>query len=85
MFPLVARMWQFCIWQVIIRIQFFNTWKRIWAVYTHVFVTCLASLITFSEFRVLYPGHSKQYFWMFTAINVGFLVIMTIAAKLFFL
>lgn len=52
---------------------------------TGTLIASLASLITFSEFRVLYPGHSKQYFWMFTAINVGFLVIMTIAAKLFFL
>lgn len=52
---------------------------------TGTLIASLASLITFSEFRVLYPGHSKQYFWMFTAINVGFLVVMTIAAKLFFL
>lgn len=52
---------------------------------TGTLIASLASLITFSEFRVLYPGHSKQYFWMFTAINVGFLIIMTIAAKLFFL
>ena len=52
---------------------------------TGTLIASLASLITFSEFRVLYPGHSKQYFWMFTAINIGFLVIMTVAAKLFFL
>ena len=52
---------------------------------TGTLIASLASLITFSEFRVLYPGHSKQYFWLFTAINVGFLVIMTVAAKLFFL
>ena len=52
---------------------------------TGTLIASLASLITFSEFRVLYPGHSKQYFWMFTAINVGFLIIMTIAARLFFL
>ena len=52
---------------------------------TGTLIASLASLITFSEFRVLYPGHSKQYFWMFTGINVGFLVIMTVAAKLFFL
>jgi len=48
-------------------------------------IASLASLITFSEFRVLYPGHSKQYFWMFTAINAGFLAVMLVAAKLFFL
>ena len=52
---------------------------------TGTLIASLASLITFSEFRVLYPGHSKQYFWMFTAINVGFLMVMTVAAKLFFL
>jgi Na+/H+ antiporter NhaD/arsenite permease-like protein len=52
---------------------------------TGTLIASLASLITFSEFRVLYPGHSKQYFWLFTAINVGFLIIMTIAAKIFFL
>ena len=48
-------------------------------------IASLASLITFSEFRVLYPGHSKQYFWMFTGINAGFLAVMLVAAKLFFL
>ncbi len=52
---------------------------------TGTLIASLASLITFSEFRVLYPGHSKQYFWMFTAINIGFLLIMTVVAKLFFL
>ena len=52
---------------------------------TGTLIASLASLITFSEFRLLYPGHSKQYFWMFTGINVGFLVVMTVAAKLFFL
>ena len=52
---------------------------------TGTLIASLASLITFSEFRVLYPGHSKQYFWMFTAINAGFLIVMTVAAKLFFL
>ena len=52
---------------------------------TGTLIASLASLITFSEFRLLYPGHRKQYFWMFTGINVGFLVVMTVAAKLFFL
>ena len=52
---------------------------------TGTLIASLASLITFSEFRVLYPGHSKQYFWMFTAINLGFLIVMTVAAKFFFL
>lgn len=52
---------------------------------TGTLIASLASLITFSEFRVLYPGHTKQYFWLFTGLNVGFLVVMTVAAKLFFL
>lgn len=52
---------------------------------TGTLIASLASLITFSEFRLLYPGHGKQYFWLFTVINVVFLVIMTVAAKAFFL
>ena len=52
---------------------------------TGTLIASLASLITFSEFRMLYPGHGKQYFWLFTLINVVFLIIMTVAAKLFFL
>ena len=52
---------------------------------TGTLIASLASLITFSEFRVLYPGHGKQYFWMFTGINAGFLLVMTVAAKLFFI
>lgn len=52
---------------------------------TGTLIASLASLITFNEFRVLYPGHSKQYFWMFTGINAGFLVVMIVASKLFFL
>ena len=52
---------------------------------TGTLIASLASLITFNEFRVLYPGHSKQYFWMFTGINAGFLLIMLVAAKLLFI
>lgn len=52
---------------------------------TGTLIASLASLITFSEYRILYPGHSKKYFWMFTLINIIFLVVMTAAAKLFFL
>ena len=48
-------------------------------------IASLASLITFSEFRILYPGHGKRYFLLFTAVNLVFLVIMTLAAKFFFL
>lgn len=52
---------------------------------TGTLIASLASLITFSEFRLLYPGHGKRYFWLFTAINAVFLVVMTAAAKLFFI
>lgn len=52
---------------------------------TGTLIASLASLITFSEFRLLYPGHGKQYFVLFTVINLIFLVIMTLAAKFFFL
>ena len=48
---------------------------------TGTLIASLASLITFSEFRVLYPGHTKQYFWMFTLINLIFLVVMTVFAR----
>ena len=51
---------------------------------TGTLIASLASLITFSEYRILYPGHSKQYFWLFTFINVIFLVVMTVVSKLFF-
>jgi len=51
---------------------------------TGTLIASLASLITFSEYRTLYPGHGKRYFALFTLINVIFLVIMLVAAKLFF-
>ena len=52
---------------------------------TGTLIASLASLITFSEFRILYPGQGKRYFWLFTLINAIFLVVMTLAAKLFLL
>ena len=52
---------------------------------TGTLIASLASLITFSEHRILYPGHTKQYFWLFTLINAIFLVIMTLAARFIFL
>lgn len=52
---------------------------------TGTLIASLASLITFSEFNILYPGHKRRYFVMFTLINLVFLVVMTAAAKLFFL
>lgn len=51
---------------------------------TGTLIASLASLITFSEYRILYPGDSKRYFWLFTLINVIFLVVMTAASWLFF-
>ncbi|MBQ6701015.1 MAG: citrate transporter, partial [Oscillospiraceae bacterium] len=52
---------------------------------TGTLIASLASLITFSEFRILYPEESKKYLGMFTVINVIFLVVMTAAAKIFFI
>lgn len=50
---------------------------------TGTLIASLASLITFSEFKVLYPGHGKMYFWLFTLINIIFLVVMLVFAELF--
>ncbi len=51
---------------------------------TGTLIASLASLITFSEHRILYPGHSKYYFALFTVINFIFLAVMSAVAKLFF-
>ena len=52
---------------------------------TGTIIASLASLITFSEYKILYPNGAKRYLAMFTAINVAFLIIMLVAAKLFFI
>ncbi len=52
---------------------------------TGTLIASLASLITFSEYRILYPGHTKKYLLVFTALNLFFLVVMTLCAKFFFL
>lgn len=52
---------------------------------TGTLIASLASLITFSEFRILYPEKTKSYLLLFTGINLVFLVVMTVAAKLFFI
>lgn len=52
---------------------------------TGTLIASLASLITFSEYKILYPSRSKQYLILFTAINFAFLIVMTLCAKLFFL
>lgn len=50
---------------------------------TGTLIASLASLITFSEFKVLYPKETKKYICIFTIANILFLVILTAAAKLF--
>ena len=52
---------------------------------TGTLIASLASLITFSEFKLLYPNQTKKYLLLFTVINVIFLLVMTAAAKLFFI
>lgn len=51
---------------------------------TGTLIASLASLITFSEYRILYPGHGKTYFLLFTAVNLIFLAVLTTAAWFFF-
>lgn len=52
---------------------------------TGTLISSLASLITFSEFRKLYPGHGKRYFLLFTLLNTVFLGVMLAAAYFFFI
>ncbi|MBE6642622.1 MAG: citrate transporter [Ruminococcaceae bacterium] len=49
---------------------------------TGTLIASLASLITFSEFRLLHPEQTKKYLCIFTVANVVFLVALTAAAKL---
>ena len=49
---------------------------------TGTLIASLASLITFSEFKILYPNKAKKYLYIFGAVNVVFLVVLTVAAKL---
>jgi len=49
---------------------------------TGTLIASLASLITFSEFRLLLPEQTKKYLCIFTVANVVFLVALTAAAKL---
>lgn len=48
---------------------------------TGTLIASLASLITFNEFKVLYPEKTKKYFALFTLVNAIFLIIMIVAAK----
>ena len=52
---------------------------------TGTLIASLASLITFSEFKLLQPRDTKKYLTIFTVANVAFVVILTAAAKLFWL
>ena len=52
---------------------------------TGTLIASLASLITFNEYRILYPKKIFGYFLLFTAINAVFLVVMTVVTKLFFI
>lgn len=50
---------------------------------TGTLIASLASLITFSEFKLLCPGHGRQYFRLFTLLNLIFLAVLTAAAYFF--
>ena len=49
---------------------------------TGTLIASLASLITFSEFRLLHPEQTKKYLCIFAAANAVFLIVLIIAAKL---
>ena len=49
---------------------------------TGTLIASLASLITFNEFKVLYPKQTKKYMLIFTGLNLAFVVILTVAMKL---
>ena len=48
---------------------------------TGTLIASLASLITFSEFKILYPHETKKYLLIFTALNITFLAVLTVAVK----
>ncbi|MBQ6928711.1 MAG: citrate transporter [Oscillospiraceae bacterium] len=48
-------------------------------------IASLASLITLSEFRLLYPEKTGHYIKLFLALNAFFLVVLTTAAYFFFI
>ncbi|MCQ2554049.1 MAG: citrate transporter [Clostridia bacterium] len=51
---------------------------------TGTLIASLASLITFNHYRALYPDHTKEYLLTFAALNVFFLVVMTVFSYFFF-
>ena len=52
---------------------------------TGTIIASLASLITFSEYRLLHPGDGKRYIVMFTVINLIFLAVLTAVTYFIFL
>ncbi len=50
---------------------------------TGTLIASLASLITFNEFKILYPTQTKKYMLIFTIANIVFVGVLTLAAKLF--
>ena len=48
---------------------------------TGTLISSLASLITFSEYRILYPEQGKHYLLLFTLMNLIFLAVMTLFAR----
>ena len=50
---------------------------------TGTLIASLASLITFQEFKLLHPEQTKKYMKIFVMTNTVFLVVLTVAAKLF--
>lgn len=52
---------------------------------TGTLIASLASLITFSEYKLLYPGKTKHYFVLFTVMNFVFLAVMLAVAYFFFI
>lgn len=52
---------------------------------TGTLIASLASLITFNEFKILYPNQTVKYIKVFTILNAIFLVVLTVATKLFWL
>ena len=51
---------------------------------TGTLISSLASLITFSEFRLLYPGQGKKYILLFALMNAIFLGVLTAATFFLF-
>lgn len=50
---------------------------------TGTLIASLASLITFNEYRTLYPKKTKVYISLFSVLNAVFLIVMTVVATLF--